>query len=289
MSKKFGDRKDGKRIRNISALHKVMPHLMNNRTDAEVYLSEKIDITEVLKYLEKKNKGLENHEKMTLFHTLITAFGKTIYERPLLNRFVQGKRHYDRNEISFGFVAKNKFEDDAHEMVIKLVLNDEDNADSIKNFILTKVSTARKESTNDMDKTLNLLTSGPRFLTAFIIWIIKRLDFHGWLPKSFTDMDPNYATVFMTNLGSIKCNQVYHHLNNYGTNSIFFSIGTMTQEEIIRNGKKEIRDIVPVGVTVDERIADGFYFAKSIMLFKHIMENPSLLDEAMKEKVDYEI
>ena len=287
MSKKLGDRKDGKRVKDLDMVHKVMPYLMNKRCDAEVYISEKIDITNLLKYLEDKNQGLDKDNKMTLFHAFLTSMAKVVYNRPLLNRFVQGKRYYDRNEISLAFVAKTQFTDTAEEMLIKLVVKDDDSINTIKNRVLSKVSEVRKNKTNQMDITLKLLTSGPRFVTTAIVGLIKWLDFHGWLPSSFTDMDPNYATVFLTNLGSIKCNQAYHHLNNYGTNSMMVAIGTMHKESMIIDDQKQIRDIVEIGVTCDERIADGFYFAKSIILFKHIIANPHLLDEAMKETIDY--
>ena len=34
-----------------------------------------------------------------------------------------------------------------------------------------------------------------------------------------------------------------------------------------------------IGVTLDERIADGFYFARSLKLIKHLFKNPELLDK----------
>lgn len=104
-------RKDGMRVTNLDAVHKIMPHLMENRCNAEVYSYETIDVTDLLKYLDKLNKNSE--QKITLFHAVVTAIAKTIYNRPLLNRFVAGKRFYDRNYISISFVAKNKLEDNA--------------------------------------------------------------------------------------------------------------------------------------------------------------------------------
>ena len=44
------------------------------------------------------------------------------------------------------------------------------------------------------------------------------------------------------------------------------------------DGTKEIRDVVDVGATLDEIIADGFYFAKSLKLLKYIFANPEILD-----------
>ena len=46
-----------------------------------------------------------------------------------------------------------------------------------------------------------------------------------------------------------------------------------------------MRDSVDLGFTVDERIADGYYFSETIRLFKNLLENPELLDAPMSEEV----
>ena len=61
----------------------------------------------LVSFIDYINEGKEKHEKVTMFHAIITAVAKTIYNRPLLNRFISGQRYYDRKEVSFGFVAKN--------------------------------------------------------------------------------------------------------------------------------------------------------------------------------------
>ena len=76
--------------------------------------------------------------------------------------------------------------------------------------------------------------------------------------KTLTKGDTNYATILLSNLGSIKTNSVYHHLNEYGTNSIVITIGTIREEK----GKK----LVDITATLDERIADGFYFARYFLI-----------------------
>ena len=67
------------------------------------------------------------------------------------------------------------------------------------------------------------------------------------------------------------------------------TIGTLHKEEMLMpDGHKEIRDVVDVSATLDERIADGFYFAKSIKLFKYILENPKLLESELSAKIEIE-
>ena len=278
-------RKDGIRVTNMDATHKIMPYIMKNRTEAEVYTTERIDITKLMKYLDKLNKTSE--EKITLFHAVITAMAKTIYNKPLLNRFVAGRRFYDRNNISFSFIAKNKLEEDAEERIVIIKTNYDMNLLDISNKIVTTVNQTRKENTNSMNDTLKLVTSFPRCITNIIMWAFNKMDYFGIVPKSISDTDFNYTSVLLSNLGSIKCDSCYHHLNNYGTNSIVSTIGVIKEEKTTTpTGKETIKKYVDISFTLDERIADGFYFAKAIKLFKYILENPKLLEEELYTKVE---
>ena len=118
---------------------------------------------------------------------------------------------------------------------------------------------------------------------------INFTDTHGLMPKSLSSVDPNYATVLLSNLGSIKCDAVYHHLNNMGTNGIVITIGEIHKEPMLDSeGITQIRDVMNIGVTLDERIADGFYFARSLKLIKYLFKNPHLLDKTLGEEIDFE-
>lgn len=280
-------RKDGVRVTNLDPTHKIMPYLMKNRTEAEVYQIVRIDITDLMNYLDEINKDKE--EKMTLFHAVITAMAKTVYNRPLLNRFIAGRRFYDRNNVSFSFVAKNKLDDHAEERLIILKAKYNMNIFDISNKILSEVKKTRTANSNSMNDTLGFVTSFPRCITSLIMNAFRIMDYFGIVPKSISDTDPNYSTVLLSNLGSIKCNSCYHHLNNYGTNSIVSTIGVITDvEEKGERNKKVQKKYVDMSFTLDERIADGFYFAKSIKLFKYILENPSLLEDELSIKIDIE-
>lgn len=281
---KWGDRKDGKRVK-APGLQTVMTALMPKRTEAEVYLNDTIDATELVKYLEKKNEG-KTEGKTTIFHCAITALARMVYERPLMNRFIQGYRIYERNEISLSFVAKRRFADSAEEALMFLVAKETDTVDDISKRIIGDVAEARKSehSTGGVDELLDKFAALPRPLLAGSVRLIRYLDFWGKNPDFITAGDPNYSTILVSNLGSIRCPAVYHHLNNYGTNSIMVTIGTLHKEEVLmEDGHKEIRDVVDIGATLDERIADGFYFARSLKLIRHIFEHPELLEKPLGE------
>lgn len=288
--RKFGDRCDGRWVKDITGLATIMMHIMPNRTDSEVYLYDTIDATELVKYLEKKNAEHPNY-KTTVFHAFVFALARMVNERPYMNRFIQGRRMYERDEIIISFMAKRRFADGAEEAFINYRAKDDDVLDTVSHRIYGDVSEAKKNehSTGGIDAVVDKFAKIPRLLLMLIVRIIRWLDFWGINPKALTEGDSNYSTILCSNLGSIKGPAVYHHLNNYGTNSIMVTIGTLRKEEMIMpDGHKEIRDVIDFGATLDERIGDGFYFTKSLKLVKYIFEHPELLDKPLNEPSGFE-
>lgn len=274
-------RKNCVRVKKLDPVHGIMPFLMKKRCEAEVYYVEKIEVTKLIDYLNKVNVDKKKAERTTLFHAIIMAVSKTIYNRPLLNRFISGQRYYDRLSTSISFVAKNKLEDNAEERLIVFEPKDEMVLKDVSDVILKTVSKTRNDNSNSMNDILNLVTKLPRFLLNFVMMCFRTMDYLGIVPAFISNGDPNYTTVLLSNLGSVKADCCYHHLNNYGTNSIVATVGVIYEE----NTKKFIN----MGFTLDERIADGIYFAKSIKILKYILENPELLEEKIASIVEIEI
>ena len=281
--RKWGDRRDARYVK-APGLQTIMCYLWPKRTDCEVYLNDTIDATELVKYLEKKNASQDY--RTTIFHCALIAMARMIKERPMMNRFIQGYRMYERDEITLSFVAKRVFADGADESLMTLTAHDDDNIDTFSRKIVGDITEMRKSehSTGGIDEVLDKFAALPRIVLIIVVRIIRWLDFWGLNLDALTEGDPNYTTILASNLGSIKCPAVYHHLNNYGTNSILITIGTLHKEEILmEDGHKEIRDVVDVGATLDERIADGFYFARSLKLIKYIFAHPEMLDMPLSE------
>lgn len=280
--RKWGDRRDGRWVK-APGLQTVMAYLMPKRTDCEVYLNDKLDATELLQYLERKN-AQHPEFKTTVFHCMIMGMARMVKERPKMNRFIQGYRMYERDEVSISFVVKRRFADGGEESLMVLVPKDDDTLDTVSRKIVGDVKETRKSetSTGGVDALLDGFAKLPRPILMLAIRIIRYLDFWGINPKVLTQGDPNYTTILCSNLGSIKAPAVYHHLNNYGTNSVMVTIGTLHKEELVMpDGTKAIRDVIDFGATLDERIADGFYFARSLRLLKHIFAHPELLDQPL--------
>lgn len=287
--RKWGDRRDGRWVK-APGLQTVMGHLFPDRTMCEVCLRDTLDATALMEYINRKNAEHPEY-KTTIFHCLLLSLGRMVRERPMMNRFVAGHRMYERFEISMAFVCKRRFAEGAEEALLFIVPKEDETIDSFSKRVVGDVNQTRKSehSTGGVDASLDAFARMPRLLLMLVIRILRWLDFWGKVPKSLTDGDPNFASIFASNLGSIQCPSVYHHLNNYGTNSMMVTIGTLRKEEVVLpDGSKQIRELVDIAATLDERIADGFYFARSLKLVKHIFAHPELLDRPLNQESGFD-
>lgn len=283
----WGDRKDGKLLRNIDSMHFICPIIYPNRCDNEAFISERIDLTNIDKYLAKKNADNPDY-KYNLFQVIVTSMLKVCFLREKMNYFIANSNLYQRNEVSASFVVKKIFSDKGAEGLAFIHAKPEDTIDTIHNEIYEIVTKERKGSVDSSTEKMDLFNRMPRFLSKFLVRRVMWLDKHGWVPKSFIATDPYYSTVVLTNLGSIKLHSGYHHLTNWGTNSVFVAIGEMKKRPFYdENGNMEMRNSVDLGLTIDERIADGYYYSKTVKLLKTLLENPELLEESLNKEVDY--
>ena len=279
------ERRDAVRITDVDGLHTILPYVMPSRAAAEVSMQEVFDITDLNAYMQRRNE--EEGTKLKLFHAICTAVAKTVYWRPKLNIFISGNRFWQRKDIILAFIVKRKFEDTSEESLMFLKVKPDMTLDTISKKILGEVHELRENSgKNDIGDMINIFAKIPHFLLRIIFKILGCLEYFGRMPKAFADGDTNYASVLLSNLGSIKCGSVYHHLNDYGTNSIVGTIGTVHKALVWGDdGMEHLRDVVDMQMTLDERIADGFYFARSLKLINYLLEHPEELEKPIGEEL----
>ena len=270
--KRWGDRRDAVWLRDLDALHVFMPYLYPNRADNEAFISEAIDLENIDRYLAEKNAALpDGEEPYKLFYLLLAALVKTITLRPKMNRFIKGGRVYQRDKLSLAFVVKKQFQDDAHEALAFIEFDETTTIDDVRRKLAAEIHACRSDKVDNSTAGMEMLGRLPRPVLRLVMWVLHRLDYYGRVPYSLVKADPNYATCFVTNLGSIGLKAGYHHLSNWGTNSIFIVIGEKSLQP---------------GLTLDERIADGYYYSRTVKLLKYLLHNPQLLETPANEEVD---
>lgn len=287
MSKKWGDRRDATLLKTIDSMHFVMPLMYPNRCDNEAYISERIDLTQINRYLAQKNADQPAYA-YNLFQVMVTAVLKTIMLRPEMNRFIANQAMYQRHEVTAAFTVKKIFSDHGGEALAKIHAKDSDTIDTIHNEIFQQVSYCRSEQKDPSTAAMDVIQKIPHFLIKLVGAAARFLDRHGWMPASVIATDPFQSSVVLANLGSIGLHAGYHHLTNWGTCSVFCVIGEKKKRPFYdENGALALRDSIDLGLTIDERIADGYYYSKTIRLLKHLLEHPELLERPLCEEVDY--
>ncbi len=290
LKRKRGDRKDGYLVKETDPLHAIAPYILPNRADNEAVLTETIDMTQVIAYIEKKNADGPEF-KYTFFHFICAALAKTITLRPKMNRFYSGHRLYDRKEMLFSFVVKKKFSDSGEEVLSTIKIDRDSDVPPLEQ-IYQKVrkivySVRKSDDTDSTTDKMNILLKMPRPVLRFAMRILRWLEYHGRYPDFLMYDDPYYSTVFLSNLGSIRMSADYHHLANWGTNSIFVIVGEKKPTPFYRaDGTVEVKEALKLSLTIDERIADGFYFANSIKILLKLFENPELIERPIDEPIE---
>ena len=279
------DRFDAKYLKDCDAMHFIMPFMFPDRCDNQTYFTFLIDLTNLEKYLKKKNKkGIDY--KYNVFQCVVTAVLKTITLRSKLSIFIHDRKMYKRNEVSAAFTVKQEFADDGGEVLCFIHSKPEWNIDDVHNelkrqLLKLKSKGYKDESSSVMDK----LNSIPKFisrpLVRFVCWLEKK----SLIPKSMIETDPYHSSAVLANLGSIGLPEGYHHLINWGTTSIFVVLGEYGKMPFYEDEKVVLKDGIKLGFTVDERIADGYYFSKSMKMLQLFLEEPKYLEQPLNEKL----
>ena len=275
--RKFGDRKDARLCRDVTGMSQICVDLKPKRYMSELYLDQRFDVTNLVNYI---NKHKDDDQKLTYFHAFVMAIGKTIYNRPLLNRFIANRHIYEHNDVTISFVMKIDFNDKSEEIMVVIPILENDNIFTISKKISDKVNSIRTkgdtgEGANDA---IQILGKMPNILRVPIVGILKWMDDKGWLPASLMKDNIYYSSMLVSNIGSLKCDAIYHNITDFGT-----CPGVITMGEIKNEGKKYYCDF---GMTMDERATDGFYLIKSIKLIQYLLDNPEILEGSANEKIE---
>ena len=268
-------RPDGRRLRDTDPMYRVAAHIMDKRVDSMNMTTIDIPYEPMQNYVNKKRKEGINISHMAL---VIAAYLRTMAEYPELNRFVVNKKVYTRNEIAVGMVVLKSLKDHNGTMSKMYFQPDYtifDVNDTINAYVAENQTAPENNKT---EKIIKFLLSFPGLLTVGVK-LFKFLDKHGLLPKFIIDMSPFHMSLGITNLASIRTNHIYHHCYEFGTTSVFMAMGNLREVPKRKGGEIVFERSLPIGVTMDERICSGSYFATAFKTLKKYLANPELLEE----------
>lgn len=273
-------RPDGKRVKNADPMYTVAAYIMNKRVDSMNMITIDIPVEPIKEYLNKKRKEGYNFSHMSV---VLASFIRTMKEFPELNRFVVNKKIYQRNELAVGMVVLQPG-GTGHGTMSKMYFDENNTIFEVNDIINKYVEDNRNApKSNGTEKMIKFLLSVPGVLPVGVA-LFKWMDKHGLLPKAIIDMSPFHMSFGITNLASIRTNHIYHHCYEFGTTSIFLAMGN-TREVPHRKGNEIVFEkCMPIGVTMDERIASGAYFAMAFRKMRTYLRNPELLEAALTDE-----
>ena len=267
-------RSDGDRIKGLSPERRFMPFMMPTRNESAVYHEQQYDIGKTRRWLRDFNRA-NPPQTATMFHLFLWASSQGLNHHPSMNRFVLGRRIYQRRGVQISFAAKKEFSATAPLVTVKKPFARNEPFAAAVVDVTERIGEGRGSTQRRVDKELRLALLLPGLMLRFVLWCLRGLDFLNLLPRSMIESDPMYASLFVANLGSVGLDNTFHHLYEYGTISIFGAMGTQKKAVVVaRDGTPEVREVLQIRWTLDERIIDGMYAAEGLRLVQKIMEDP---------------
>ena len=280
----FGRRSDGRALKTIDPIFKVMPHVMKKRSDAQVFYTEEIPLAPLDEYISKKDaEGIKLNYMTIIYASMVRILGL----KPNLNRFVVNGRLYARKNIYISLVIKKGMSETAEETNTKLEFNGTENLFEVKEVLDAEIA-KNKEVTNDnnMDTFVKALTHIPNWVLKLVINLLTFLDRHGIMPKFVIALSPFHTSAYLTNVGSLGIDAIYHHLYDFGTTSMFLAMGKKKKGLIYEDDELRQEKSLSLRWVLDERVCDGYYYANAVKLFNKYMKHPELLEENIERVHD---
>ena len=249
-----------------------MPYLMRGRNESCVYQETVFRVAATQDWLKAFNRT--HPTRATLFHLVAYATALAMQERPRLNRFVSGGRHYQRREVSLAFVVKTAFRDEAAGATVKVLAPRGEPFSEWSGRLAALVDQART-TRRSVDQEVNLIMLLPGFLIRGLVSLARCLDHWNLYPAFMIRNDPMYSTVFLANLGSVGVSDVYHHLFEYGTTSIFGAVSAPRPTFFPRENQGVVESGLTVRWTFDERIDEAFSCAGGLYIIRKVTEDPA--------------
>ncbi len=281
----FGKRPDGRVIKTLAPMEKIIPYIMKHRYDSMNMYEDYFDCAPLDAYIEEKR---EQGIKINYMHILVAATVRMMALRPQLNRFVMHNKIYARNKIWVSYTIHHSLRDGDIETTIKLCF---DGTESILDVARIMDEAIEKETKdwqgeNGTDKLARVLTCIPAPIIRFVVGLLKIMDRHNMLPGALLEFSPFHTSFFITNMKSLGINHLYHHCYEFGTTGIFLALGKERVVPAFEGDEVVKQKQIGFGMVSDERFCDGLYFSRSLRRMRKLMRNPAALETRLEAKVE---
>ncbi len=282
----FGKRPDGRVIKTLAPMEKIIPYIMKHRYDSMNMYEDYFDCAPLDAYInEKREQGI----KINYMHIMVAATVRMMALRPQLNRFIMHNKIYARDKIWVSYTIHHSLRDGDIETTIKLCFDGTESILDVARMMDEAIEKETKEwngGENGTDKLARILTHIPAPIIRFAVGLLKILDRHNMLPGALLQFSPFHTSFFITNMKSLGINHLYHHCYEFGTTGIFLALGKERVVPAFKGDEVIKQKQLGFGMVSDERFCDGLYFSRSLRQMRKLMRNPASLEKKLEAKVE---
>lgn len=258
-------------LMNVPPYRRIMQYLMPTRNESVVYFESYVDATNFNAWLEKVKAGFDASPT----HATVAAIGIGLSATASMNRFVMGRRLYQREGRWLTFsMLRTKLDKEAKIGTVKREFIDGENFKDWCARVNGGITEERSGKRTSGDKELDLFNLLPRPLLMLAAGAIGMLNHYNILPGFFIKDDPMHTSIFVANLGSLNMGPGFHHLYEYGTCPLFIMIGKTEMAPMVIDGELVIRPRMHLRYSFDERIDHGLGARHGIDAVVRVLKDP---------------
>lgn len=266
------------KLESYTSYRKVALGTWRDAYDPSTYCLVEFDMTQARSFLVNYNKTVRTPIKVA--HLVAQAFSLAVYLQPQINCLFRGKSLYRRKTVdAFHQVVvlgkgKDRFKSpDLSGVSIKGTefLSLEEKVEELYRH----VKNARDGKTEASQVQRKLIPNIPNFfmgpflsLSSFLVYVLNiKLPFLG-----ITE-DP-FGSFMLSDTASIGAPNAFIPIVPYSRCGLLISTGKVYKKPVVVDDEIVIREVLPLSITFDHRLVEGFQMAEMYRVVKMAFENP---------------
>jgi pyruvate dehydrogenase E2 component (dihydrolipoamide acetyltransferase) len=242
-------------------------------SDPTIYAPLDLDVSRAQPWLERVRAA--TGVKVTFTHLVGKAVALAIARRPEVNVVVRRRRHlYQRSAIDVFFqVAFDAGEDLAG---AKVSAADQKHVVEIARELQERAARLRAHEHDDTATARKLMAATPAVLRGPLLRALEGLTYDLGLDLSAVGVPyDSFGSAMVTSLGGFGLTRAFAPLVPFSRAPIVIAVGAVEPKPVAVEGRVEVRPVLPVGVTLDHRVVDGFQAGQMAAVFRGIVEDPA--------------
>jgi pyruvate/2-oxoglutarate dehydrogenase complex dihydrolipoamide acyltransferase (E2) component len=264
-------------VSKLSTWRKLALHTWEAPNDPTVHGMLDIDATEALAFIKELRE--RSGAKVTITHLVGHAIAKSIAARPEVNAIVRFGRIYQRETIDVFFqvafeggenLAGHKVDRADQKSIVEMARELSEGAGHVRSGKAENVKASKKFSKLP-SALLGLMVKATEVLTYDLGLDLRSLG----VPYD------GFGSAMVTNVGSFGLTMGLPPLVPFSRCPLLLLVGEVTEKPVVKEHEIVARPVLPIGVTFDHRLLDGYQAGILAKTFRGIIERPfeTLRDE----------